>query len=64
MYSELLEASNGDKFFISKSEEGSVEVKILKLGSSKSEIDDNEFEKNYDSYPIPEDSQIKNDVLR
>ena len=64
MYSELLEATNGDKFFITKSEDGKdVGIKILNLSETDSRENDDHIEENYESYTIPDDSKIKSDLL-
>ena len=64
MYSELLEAANGDYFFISKSDDGKdVGIKILNLSENNSNENDYLREENYECYTIPDDSKIKSDLL-
>ena len=58
METELLQASNGDLFFLKSTNKGALEVKILKLDGP---LDSQNF---FESYTIIDDQEIKKDLLR
>ena len=58
METELLQASNGDLFFLKSTNKGALEVKILKL---EGPLDSQNF---FESYTIIDNQEIKKDLLR
>ena len=54
-------ATNDDLFFIKSTDEGALEVKVLKLYSESINDDDNDI---YESYPIANDELLMADLIR